>query len=56
MVYHVLFNPFAGNDRGEQEARKLNVIMPEASLRYYDMTKIGAYADFFAAILSLIHI
>ena len=50
MVYHVLFNPFAGNDRGEQEARKLNVIMPEASLRYYDMTKIGAYADFFAAI------
>lgn len=50
MVYHVLFNPFAGNGRGEQEARKLNVIMPEASLRYYDMTKIGAYADFFAAI------
>lgn len=50
MVYHVLFNPFAGNCRGEQEARKLNEIMPEAELRYYDMTKISAYADFFAAI------
>ncbi|MGM9554279.1 MAG: diacylglycerol/lipid kinase family protein [Faecousia sp.] len=50
MVYHVLFNPFAGNGHGEQEARKLNEIMPEAELRYYDMTKISAYADFFAAI------
>lgn len=50
MVYHVLFNPLAGNGRGEQEARKLNDIMPEAALRYYDMTKISAYADFFAAI------
>ena len=50
MVYHVLFNPFAGNGHGEQEARKLNEIMPEAVLRYYDMTKISAYADFFAAI------
>ena len=50
MVYHVLFNPFAGNGRGEPEARKLSESMPEAALRYYDMTKIGAYADFFAAI------
>ena len=50
MVYHVLFNPFAGNGHGEQEARKLNEIMPEAVLRYYNMTKISAYADFFAAI------
>ncbi|MGN1307259.1 MAG: diacylglycerol/lipid kinase family protein [Faecousia sp.] len=50
MVYHVLFNPFAGNGHGEREARKLNDIMPEAELRYYDMTKISAYADFFAAI------
>lgn len=50
MVYHVLFNPFAGNGHGEPEARRLNGIMPEAALRYYDMTKISAYADFFAAI------
>lgn len=50
MVYHVLFNPFAGNGRGEQEARKLNEILPEAELRYYDMTKISAYTDFFSAI------
>ena len=50
MVYHVLFNPFAGNGRGEQEARKLNEILPEVELRYYDMTKISAYTDFFSAI------
>lgn len=50
MVYHVLFNPFAGNGRGEQEARKLNELLPEAALRYYDMTKIHGYAEFFAAI------
>ncbi len=50
MVYHVLFNPFAGNDRGEEEARKLDALLPKATLRYYDMTRIGGYADFFAAI------
>ena len=50
MVYHVLFNPFAGNGHGEQETRKLNQIMPGAVLRYYDMTKISGYAEFFTAI------
>lgn len=50
MIYHVLFNPFAGNGRGEEEARKLNEIMPKAELCYYDMTKIGGYTEFFAAI------
>lgn len=50
MVYHVLFNPFAGNDRGEAEARKLDALMPQTALRYYDMTKICSYEEFFAAI------
>lgn len=51
MVYHVLFNPQAGNGHGEAEARKLNGLMPDATLRYYDMTSFThGYGDFFAAI------
>lgn len=51
MVYHVLFNPHAGNGRGEAEARKLNELMPDVTLRYYDMTSFTrGYGDFFAAI------
>ena len=50
MVYHVLFNPQAGNGCGEEKARELNAVMAEATLQYYDMTKIHGYAEFFAAI------
>ena len=48
MIYHVLFNPFAGNGSCEEEAKKLR--MDNAELIFHDMTKLDSYASFFSGI------
>ena len=48
--YAALFNPFAGNGRGEQEAKRLAEIFPNASIRYIRMTEITDYADVFSSL------
>lgn len=50
MTYHILFNPNAGNGNGEASARKLDTLLAGDELRYYDMTKIASYEDFFKPI------
>lgn len=45
--YTVLFNPFAGNGRGEEESRKLNEILKNDTLHFYDITKISDFGAFF---------
>lgn len=45
--YTVLFNPLAGNGRGETEAKKLNLILKNDNIEFYDMTEIKSYKDFF---------
>ena len=50
MTYHILFNPLAGNGSGETAAHQLDGLLAGNELRYYDMTKIGAYEDFFNTI------
>lgn len=41
----VLYNPLAGNGKGEEDARLLEVILQE-DLLFYDMTRITNYAAF----------
>lgn len=48
--YVVLFNPLAGNGRGEAEAKKLDALLSGNELRFYDMTEIKSYDDFFGHI------
>lgn len=50
MTYHVLFNPHAGNGRGTEAAQKLNAPLPDDALHFYDITEIGGYGAFFAAL------
>ena len=50
MTYHVLFNPHAGNGRGTEAAQKLNALLPDGELHFYDITAIGDYGAFFAAL------
>ncbi|MCM1053988.1 MAG: hypothetical protein NC394_00575 [Bacteroides sp.] len=45
--YIVLFNPLAGNGKGEEEAKRLNELLKEDDLQFYDMTKISDYGEFF---------
>jgi len=45
---YILYNPFAGNGAGKQEAELLTVMYPDAKL--YDMTEISAYSEFFEKI------
>ena len=49
-TYHVLFNPHAGNGHGEEEARKLDTLLTDVSLCYYNITEVEDYAAFFSAI------
>lgn len=49
-VYHVLFNPLAGNGTGESKAQTLKTLLNDCELIYHDMTQIGSYEDFFASI------
>ena len=45
---YVLYNPHAGNGRGEANARALENIVTDSELIFCDMTVIDSYADFFA--------
>ncbi len=45
--YTVLYNPLAGNGRGEAEAKKLVRILNNDTLHFYNMTDIESYNDFF---------
>ena len=45
--YTVLYNPLADNKRGEQNARKLESIMPGNEFQFHDITKIESYRQFF---------
>lgn len=45
--YTVLFNPFAGNGKGEEESKKLNEILKNDTLHFYDLTRIDDYGAFF---------
>ena len=47
---YVLYNPHAGNGRGEKNARALENIVTEAQLVFCDMTKIESYSEFFSSI------
>ena len=51
-IYHALFNPHAGNGHGEEEARKLDALLSDAEIKYYNMTAIESYEDFFRSIPS----
>lgn len=48
--YIVLYNPCAGGGRGEENAHKLDSILPQTAVRYYDMTQIESYPEFFVSI------
>ena len=47
MNYSVLYNPYAANSQGEAQAKRLESVYPEATLAYYDITKITDYKKFF---------
>ena len=47
-MYHVLYNPYAGNGRGEARARKLDDFYGNENIVYHKMTEIKDYRqDFF---------
>ena len=48
MKYSVLYNPCAANNKGEEQAKRLETVYPDAVLTYYDVTKIADYKSFFA--------
>lgn len=49
-IIHVLYNPLAGNGRGEESARRLSQLLPDDDLRFQAMTEIEDYASFLAGI------
>ena len=51
-TYHILFNPYAGNGNGEQEAHRLDALFSGETLVYHNMTEIASYEDFFRSIES----
>ncbi len=46
-VYSILFNPYAGNGKGEEETKKLSDILNNDTLHFYNMAEIINYEDFF---------
>ena len=48
--YLILYNPQAGNGRGEENALTIQNILPEGSLTFRDMTRIGDYREFFSTL------
>lgn len=48
--YHILFNPFANNGKGEEKAKELSDILKGCQLTYSDMSKISDYSAFFDGI------
>lgn len=49
MKYRVLYNPKAGNGRGEERAKELAGMLDSEDIRYLDLTQIGDLAAEFAA-------
>lgn len=45
---YVLYNPHAGNGRGEANAKTLEKVISDAELVFCDMTSIGSYEEFFS--------
>lgn len=50
MKYQILYNPHAGNGKGEAEARKLSDILKDGELVFRNMTELDGYAAFFDGI------
>ena len=48
--YHILYNPFANNFKGEERARQLSDILKGDKLTYTDMSEITDYNAFFEGI------
>ena len=48
MQYHVLYNPLAGNGKGESAARALANDLPADSFTFEDVTAITDFAALFA--------
>lgn len=49
-IYRILYNPQAGNDKGEAETERFISRMPKETYELYDMTKIESYDEFFRSI------
>lgn len=49
-TYHVLYNPLSGNGRGQAQVMELKEKMKSDELQFHDVTKIGAYPEFFATL------
>ena len=47
--YNVLYNPLAGNGKGENAAKKLNELLNGDELTFTDMTKVSDYRALFAS-------
>jgi len=47
MIYHILYNPHAGNENGLAQAKQLSSVLSKDTLNFVDMTKIKGYASFF---------
>lgn len=50
--YLILYNPQAGNGRGEENALTIQNILPEGNLTFRDMTRIQDYRAFFETLSS----
>ena len=50
MVYHILFNPFAGNGRCTQDCKKVEPFLKGGECRFTDITKISDYGAFLAGV------
>ena len=47
MTYHILFNPLAGNGKGEERAKRLETLLTDGARCYHDLTKLNGYAPLF---------
>ena len=47
--YNVLYNPLAGNGKGENAAKKLKELLNDDELTFTDMTKVSDYRALFAS-------
>ena len=50
MQYRVLYNPLAGNGKGESAARALTKTFPTDGFTFEDITAVTDFAAFFAAL------
>ena len=50
MKYAVLYNPYAGNGKCLNDAKKLDNILTNAEIEYVDMTKISDYKEYFSTL------